>query len=130
MKKNNPYILKGIRSGLCLSLMAGLVACGGETEVAEGNMAEGEVAETEEVVSDTRDSNEFNTTFASNNYYEEWDQNDDNLLDQNEYNAGLYDTWDVNNDNSLDENEWNTASGITAWKMRLGLSGTPVRTEP
>ena len=112
MKKNETSVLTGIRNGLCLFLLAGMVACGGETGVAEEGVAEveGGLAETEEMVSDTWDTNEFNTTFASNNYYEEWDQNDDNLLDQNEYNAGLYDTWDVNNDNRLDENEWNTAS--------------------
>ncbi|MFD3004073.1 hypothetical protein ACFS7Z_27225, partial [Pontibacter toksunensis] len=114
MKRNNMNMLKGIRNGLCFLLVAGMVACTGENttgvEEAEVAEAEGSIGETEEVVSDTWDNNEFNSTFASTNYYEDWDTNDDNLLEQNEYNAGLYDTWDVNNDNRLDENEWNTAS--------------------
>ncbi|MFD3001641.1 hypothetical protein ACFS7Z_14815 [Pontibacter toksunensis] len=64
MKVNGINILKGIRSGLCIFLMAGMVACGGE-EVAEGNMTEegvegeeGSQADSEEVVTGTEESNE------------------------------------------------------------------------
>ncbi|MFD3001642.1 hypothetical protein ACFS7Z_14820, partial [Pontibacter toksunensis] len=96
MKEKGTNIRKWSINGLSLLLAAGMAACatGADADLGTGPW----------------DSNEFNSTFASNNYYEDWDLNDDNLLDQNEYNAGLYDTWDVNNDNRLDENEWNTAS--------------------
>ncbi|PRY14208.1 hypothetical protein CLV24_10418 [Pontibacter ummariensis] len=110
MKKHETSLAKLIRNGLCLFLVGGMVACGGETEVAdEGAVADAEVTE-EVAVADTWDANEFNTTFASTDYYEGWDVNDDNFLDENEYRTGFYDTWDVNDDNQLDENEWNTGT--------------------
>ena len=94
MKKNKLSILKWTSNGFCLLLAAGMAACAtGADAVGTGPW----------------DNNAFYSTFASNNYYEEWDLNNDNLLDVTEYNAGFYDTWDVNNDNRLDQNEWNTA---------------------
>lgn len=107
MKKNEKKFLKKITNGLCFLLIAGAMACSGEstTEVEEEN----ELVEVEEPVVETWDNDEFSTTFASTDYYEEWDENDDSLLDENEYYGGFYDTWDTNNDNNLDENEWNTS---------------------
>ncbi|MDX5442786.1 MAG: hypothetical protein LPJ89_03285 [Hymenobacteraceae bacterium] len=119
MEKRKNNFIKGLRISLCFLLMAGMVACGGETEVAENEVEEG-VAETERTVADnvddnSWDANEFNTTFASNNRYRGWDANQDNFLDENEYSRGFYDTWDVNNDNRLEENEWNIA--VNDWGL-------------
>ncbi|MDX5436488.1 MAG: hypothetical protein LPK03_04800, partial [Pontibacter sp.] len=61
-------------------------------------------------VMDNWDTNRFNTTFASNNRFSEWDANDDDLLDENEFYGGFYDTWDVNDDDFVDEDEWTTAT--------------------
>ncbi|WP_162052226.1 EF-hand domain-containing protein [Pontibacter pamirensis] len=96
MKENRTNIRKWSVKGLSLLLAAGMAACatGADADLGTGPW----------------DSNEFNSTFASNDYYEDWDTNDDILLDLNEFNTGLYDTWDLNDDNQLDENEWNTAS--------------------
>lgn len=43
--------------------------------------------------------------------YEDWDADDNNLIDNNEFNTswnqfGFYNGWDVNSDNFLDEEEW------------------------
>ena len=96
MRKKRTTIRKWSINGLSLLLTAGMAACatGADADLGTGPW----------------DTNKFNSTFASSNFYEDWDTHDDNMLDQNEYNAGLYDTWDRNNDNRLDENEWNTAS--------------------
>lgn len=114
MKENKTNIMKWSRNGLSLLLAAGMVACATETTdtAVESEFVEEDTAlEVDaDVGADSWDNNKFNTTFASNNFYEEWDTNDDNVLDQNEYNAGFYDTWDVNDDNRLDETEWATAS--------------------
>lgn len=61
-------------------------------------------------VMDNWDNARFNTTFASNDYYEEWDENDDELLDENEFYGSYFDTWDINDDEALDEDEWTSAS--------------------
>ncbi|WP_144266273.1 hypothetical protein [Pontibacter ummariensis] len=100
-------------SGFALFLMLGMVACGGETEVADDGVVEdawvADDLENDTGVS-TWDSEAFNTRFASTDYYEGWDANDDNFLDENEYRRGFYDTWDVNDDEALDENEWTMAA--------------------
>lgn len=106
----NEKFLSTVGKGLSLLFLAGLVACGGEGEVVETTEVGEAELDNEMVTAETYDADRFNTTFASTNYYEEWDANDDNMLDRNEYNTGFYDTWDVNNDNRLDENEWNTAT--------------------
>ncbi|ARS35625.1 hypothetical protein [Pontibacter actiniarum] len=112
MKTREINLFKLLRNGACFALLAGLVACGGENyETAEEN----EVVATNEVeedagVMDNWDTDRFNTTFASNNRYGDWDENDDELLDENEFNSGFYDTWDQNDDELIDENEWSTAT--------------------
>ncbi|MCX2740261.1 hypothetical protein [Pontibacter anaerobius] len=113
MKTKQISLLKYIRNGACFALLAGLVACGGEGETTTAT--EEEVVATEEMeddagVMDNWDTERFNTTFASNNRYGEWDENDDDLLDENEFYGGVYDTWDLNDDDLLDENEWTTAT--------------------
>ncbi|ARS35427.1 hypothetical protein [Pontibacter actiniarum] len=114
MKKRTTYIGKITGCGLSMLLLTGMVACDSNTEVADTEVATSEapIAEelSEDVGRDNIDLNQFNSDFASTNYYEEWDENDDNLLDENEYRGGMYSTWDVNNDNQLDENEFTTAS--------------------
>ncbi|WP_276496427.1 hypothetical protein [Pontibacter litorisediminis] len=114
MKTTKRKVSMLISNGLCCALLAGLVACGGERQetaaVAEDDMVAEEQTDADAGVMDNWDTNRFNTTFASNNRYGEWDANDDNNLDENEFYGGFYDTWDVNNDNSLDENEWTTAT--------------------
>ncbi|MFD2513246.1 hypothetical protein ACFSRY_05165 [Pontibacter locisalis] len=111
MKRMN-RINRTIKWGLCLTLLGGLIACNpGKEAVEDGVILDDiEKEEVEVTTTGTWDKNLFNTTFASTNYYEDWDVNDDNMLDQNEYMGGFYDTWDTNNDNRLDENEWKTAT--------------------
>ena len=55
MKKNHTSILKEAGSGLFLLLAAGMLACTGEntTGVEEAEIAEGALAETEEIIVDT-----------------------------------------------------------------------------
>jgi len=72
---------------------------------------EGVAVEEDAGVMDNWDTERFDTTFAADNSYGGWNENDDNLLDENEFYGSYYDTWDVNNDNILDEGEWNTATG-------------------
>lgn len=48
--------------------------------------------------------------------YEQWDENNDALLDQEEFahafaDAGFYDNWDRDNDGFLDKNEWKEGWG-------------------
>lgn len=90
-----------------------MMACSGQTtkETADEEITAGaDATEDVDLGANTWDQNRFNTTFASTNYYEDWDANKDNLLDENEFYGGFYKTWDTNRDNRIDENEWNTAS--------------------
>lgn len=113
MKNKERIIFKGIRNGLSLFLVAGIVACSGQTteETVDDDLIAGaDVTEDVGLGVDTWDTNKFNTTFGTTNYYEDWDLNDDNIWDENEFYGGFYDTWDVNDDNQINENEWNTAT--------------------
>lgn len=40
-------------------------------------------------------------------YFDDWDVNDDEILDNDELSDGLYDTWDNNSDGIIDNDEWN-----------------------
>ncbi|MFD2515066.1 hypothetical protein ACFSRY_14420 [Pontibacter locisalis] len=111
MKTEKDKLMKILSTGLCFTLMTGLVACGGnDMETAEETETLETTAEVDAGVMENWDQERFGTTFASNRQYGEWDENDDNLLDENEFYTGFYDTWDINDDELIDENEWTTAS--------------------
>ncbi len=55
----------------------------------------------------------FNEGFSQTGYYEAWDQNDDDMLDQDEFTTGIYADWDADNDNILTEDEFTT--GAERW---------------
>lgn len=111
MKTNEVNLWKLLRTGLYGSLMVSMVACGGAETAEETEVVGEETAMEEDAgVMDNWDNNRFNTTFASNDRYEEWDENDDNMLDENEFYGSYYNTWDVNDDEGLDEEEWNNAT--------------------
>ncbi|MBD0257102.1 MAG: hypothetical protein ICV83_15400 [Cytophagales bacterium] len=52
------------------------------------------------------EANEFFEAFNANTLFDDWDLNDDDVLDENEFNASHYDVWDQDNDGILEENEW------------------------
>ena len=112
MKTNELNIWKLLRTGFCCTLVVGMVACGGaeEAETDTEVMEETAVVEDDAGVMDNWDNERFNTSFTETGRFAGWDENDDNLLDENEFYGSYYDTWDVNDDNILDENEWTTAS--------------------
>lgn len=102
MEKREMSILKGIRNGLCFFLMAGTVACNGETGTVEDNVTD------EAAVAETKDKEEFHRAFASTSHYENWDLNNDNFLDEEEFRVSFYQTWDLDNDGRISQGEWTT----------------------
>jgi hypothetical protein len=111
MKTLKNKIEKLLSTGLCLTMIIGLVACGGnDYETADENETIETTADTDAGVMDNWDNERFGTTFASNRSYGEWDENDDNFLDNNEFDRGFFETWDLNDDDLIDENEWKSAS--------------------
>ncbi|MFD2515972.1 hypothetical protein ACFSRY_19020 [Pontibacter locisalis] len=105
-------IIRKIKIGVCLILLGSMIACNTGKEVVEDGVILDDI-EKEEVnvtTTGTWDTNRFNSTFASTNYYEDWDLNDDNLLNEDEFTTSFFQTWDTNNDNALVENEWKTAA--------------------
>lgn len=103
MNKKETNTLKRIRNGLWFVLMAGMVACYGETEVAEDDAVADDVA-----VADTRDADEYYTTFGNTTYYGDWDVDNDRFLNEEEFTASFFQTWDLNNDGRISQGEWNT----------------------
>ncbi len=110
MNKQEKSVRNIVINGICLFFLMGAVAC--NTSERNANTASERIdeEESEMAAENTWDNNRFNTDFASNNRYGEWDANRDNYLDENEYSGGFYRTWDTNRDNKVDQNEWNTAS--------------------
>jgi len=106
MKTLERTIRKSIMYGLGVFLIAGMTACSDHNKSSEDDLAYQE----NQTLGEIFDRDTFNNTFASNNYYEDWDANDDDFLDEDEYSQGLFSSWDINDDNRLDQNEWNTAS--------------------
>lgn len=58
------------------------------------------------------DETEFESTFSRVNYYDGWDTDDDGYLNERELNEGVYGALDEDNNNVLDENEWDAYSSI------------------
>ncbi|WP_439879814.1 hypothetical protein ACSX1A_11595 [Pontibacter sp. MBLB2868] len=111
MKTEKNRVWKLLGTGLCFALFTGLVSCGGnDMETAEDTETIETTADTDAGVMDNWDNERFGTTFASNRNYGEWDENDDDLLDDNEFSNGFFETWDTNDDDLIDENEWTTAN--------------------
>ncbi|WP_162054219.1 DUF4625 domain-containing protein [Pontibacter pamirensis] len=53
------------------------------------------------------DAAAFNTTFASTAWFETWDLNDDNMLDETEFGTTFFQTWDLDDDDTITQAEWN-----------------------
>ena len=51
-------------------------------------------------------SDEWSEGFADSNWFNDFDANDDQLVDNSEWNSGLFDDWDANDDGFLDQNEY------------------------
>lgn len=107
MRKDKKNVLRKLGLGICIISAMSLSACsGGETITEEDTEVVG--TSTSDIADDGMfDTNEFNTSFASTNYYEDWDMNDDNFLDEKEFNDSYYGLWDGNKNGMLEENEWN-----------------------
>ncbi|GHA55001.1 EF-hand domain-containing protein [Pontibacter akesuensis] len=111
MKTREIKLFKYIGNGLCFTLLAGLVACGGENTTLDTTDAAAVETEVEdEAMGTTYDNENFNSNFTSTQRFGGWDANDDNMLDENEFNDSFFSTWDENDDNMLDENEWRTSA--------------------
>ncbi len=97
---------------LSLTLLAGLSACGEDEAYEEAEVSDAEVIEDEtgfasydlDGNSEIND-NEFNEAYGG--AFDEYDENDDGLLDDGEFSGGLFDAFDANDDDILDENEYN-----------------------
>jgi hypothetical protein len=117
MKMDIHKVGKLLKTGLCYGVTLALISCGTDqtTGVQETEVTDEEASlRTEETGTFGGDAstgidNALYSDFASNNYFEELDKNNDNLLDKNEYSASFFDTWDNNNDGILTSNEWDTA---------------------
>lgn len=48
---------------------------------------------------------EFQEVFTAN-FYDDWNQNDDEYLDDEDCYLSVYEIWDIDNDNLLSEDEW------------------------
>jgi hypothetical protein len=83
---------KRIGTALCLFLMVGFVACDDDDENVE-----------------VFDTNRFFTDFNSVGLFDDWDLDNDNLLNEDEFTVSYYETWDLDNDGILEKNEWDTA---------------------
>lgn len=97
-------------SGYALSclMMVGMLACGGGETEDTGAMKSS--ADSRAVANDPWDPEELHNTFALTNHFEEWDANDDNMLNQEEFYNSLHSIWDTNNDGNIDESEWQAAA--------------------
>lgn len=51
--------------------------------------------------------------FSDSEWFGDFDENDDEMLDSNEWNSGIFANWDANDDGFLDENEYNDYSSTT-----------------
>lgn len=116
MERRETKVFKAVRNGLCLFLMAGIVACNTGKEVVEDGVIlddiekeEVDVSRGDVTVAETWDENEFYTTFSNTILYENWDVNGDGFLNEAEFTAGFLQTWDIDNDGRVSQSEWNTA---------------------
>lgn len=92
---------------LCFLALSGMVACGGETAETENIEA---AADSVPVAQDPWEPEELYSTFALSNNLEDWDQDNDNMLNQDEFYSSLYSTWNIDNNEGIDENEWSMAA--------------------
>lgn len=53
------------------------------------------------------DAAAFNTAFASTAWFETWDLDDDNMLDETEFGTTFFQTWDLDDDGTITQDEWN-----------------------
>lgn len=121
MEKKETSNLKRVRNGLCLFLLAGTAACSGGREVAENGvgvddllpadrMTVADMGITEKVaVANTWDEVDFYTTFTPTSYYEDWDVDGDNFLNEDEFTTSFFQLWDTDNDGMIERIELNTA---------------------
>lgn len=102
MERRRMTFLKVIGKGLSFFLLAGLVACNGETEEVED-----EVVTDDAVVVETWDEDDYYHTFTAATYYKDWDVDGDKFLSEEEFTASFYETFDLNKDGRVSQGEWN-----------------------
>ncbi|AKD05193.1 hypothetical protein POKO110462_21740 [Pontibacter korlensis] len=114
MKTTERSLFKLIRNAACFALLAGFVACGGEgnetTTAAENDEAITKDNDANAGVMDNWDTDKFNESFATNNYYDEWDEDNDEKLTEEEFYTSFYTIWDQDDNNEINEQEWTTAT--------------------
>ncbi len=103
-----------LKTGVCYGAVLTLISCGNDntSEVKDTNAQDEQARiKTEEtgMFGGNVAANSIYSDFTSENYFENLDTNNDNLLDKQEFSASLFDTWDTNNDGILRDNEWNAA---------------------
>lgn len=58
------------------------------------------------------DNDEWNVGFGDSNWFNDYDKDKSGSVDNEELNDGVFDDWDNNNDSLLDENEYADNSGF------------------
>lgn len=76
-----------------------------EAEDEAGNIAQNTVTIT--VNEADLDAAAFNTAFASTEWFETWDADDDGLLNEDEFGISFFDAWDLDDNDEIVETEWN-----------------------
>ena len=64
---------------------------------------------------DLVDVNEYTDNIDETGVFDDWDADDDNFVDEDELTTGIYDTWDMDDDNLIDEEQF----GV--WDENRGL---------
>lgn len=67
-------------------------------------------------VEDRIDEKSFSDMGSSTDYYNTWDLNEDNYLDENEFSEGYYNLWDLDNNETIEREEWD--KNINTFKDR------------
>ncbi|RDV14476.1 DUF4625 domain-containing protein [Pontibacter diazotrophicus] len=57
------------------------------------------------------DAAAFNTLFADTEWWDTWDANNNNSLDQTEFGTTFFQTWDLDDDGTITQDEWNEFAG-------------------
>ena len=114
MKKNVVKVGKLMTVGLCYGVMFSFLSCASDAPTASEEvtvMDEDMSVRTEETGMFGGDEamareNMLYLDLYETDMFEDWDMDDDNMLDKKEFSMAFYNTLDANNDNMLDANEW------------------------
>lgn len=106
MKRNAKNVWTTL--GMCLGVLCllNLSACGVAENPDEVDTPTTGAEEGAKMDDDLFETNDFFDQFNAGNLFEDWDLNDDDLLDENEFNESNYGIWDTDNDGILEENKW------------------------